>query len=264
MLKTMTSPSLNGRTAVVTGGARGLGHAIAEALAARGADIAILDLLSAGLQATEAIADTYGVRTTFSTVDVTDETSIVAAFDSIEAVLGSADILVNSAGISSGIPGMDITAASWNQLFAVNVTGTLSCSQEFARRFVAARGNSERTASIVNLTSMSAIAVNVPQTQSAYNSSKAAVAMMTKSLAIEWLPLGIRVNAIAPGYFASDMTLDFIKRNPEIAQQWIDRIPAGRMGEPHELGPLVSYLVSDEAAYVVGQNFVIDGGYTLV
>ena len=112
---------------------------------------------------------------------------------------------------------------------------------------------------------MSSFVVNIPQMQTPYNVSKAAIVpMLTKSLAIEWLPRGIRVNGIAPGYFASDMTRDFVETNPEMAEEWIGKIPAGRMGEPHELGDLLVYLASDRSAYVVGQNILIDGGYTIV
>ena len=111
---------------------------------------------------------------------------------------------------------------------------------------------------------MSGIIVNVPQHQAAYNVSKAAVAMLTKSLAVEWLPLGIRVNAIAPGYFASDMTREVVAQHPELADEWMSRVPLGRMGEPRELGPLAVYLASDQSSYMVGQNVVIDGGYVLV
>lgn len=122
----------------------------------------------------------------------------------------------------------------------------------------------ELAATVVNIASMSSFVVNIPQTQTPYNVSKAAVAMLTKSLAIEWLQHGIRVNGIAPGYFASDMTRDFVTANPEMAEEWISRIPAGRMGEPHELGDLLVYLASDRSEYVVGQNILIDGGYTIV
>ncbi len=257
--------TLAGKTAVVTGGARGLGLAIAESLAAHGAHIALLDILPTGSEQAADIAERYPVKTAYSTVDVTDQTSIERAFDSVQEQLGTADILINSAGITSGLAGLEMSARDWDRVFSVNVTGTLTTSQVFSRRFIASRQDGDnRTASIVNLSSMSAFAVNVPQTQSAYNSSKAAVSAMTRSLAIEWLPHDIRVNAIAPGYFASDMTRQFADENPEIAREWIAKIPAGRMGEPHELGPLVSYLVSDAASYVVGQSFIIDGGYTLV
>jgi NAD(P)-dependent dehydrogenase (short-subunit alcohol dehydrogenase family) len=227
--------------------------------------VALLDLLPAGSDQATGIADQFAIKTAYSTVDVTDQESIEQAFDTVEKGLGTADILINSAGITSGLSGLDMTAGDWDRVFSVNVTGTLTTSQVFARRFIASRKEGDnRTASIINLSSMSAFAVNVPQTQSAYNASKAAVSALTRSLAIEWLPHGIRVNAIAPGYFASDMTRQFADANPEMAREWISKIPVGRMGEPHELGPLACYLVSDAAAYVVGQSFIIDGGYTLV
>jgi NAD(P)-dependent dehydrogenase (short-subunit alcohol dehydrogenase family) len=106
--------------------------------------------------------------------------------------------------------------------------------------------------------------VNVPQPQAAYNASKAAVSMLTASLAVEWLPLGIRVNAIAPGYFASDMTKAVAAEQPDMVAEWMDRTPAGRMGRPEELGPLVTYLCGEHSEFVVGQTIVIDGGYTIV
>jgi NAD(P)-dependent dehydrogenase (short-subunit alcohol dehydrogenase family) len=249
----------------VTGGARGLGLAIAESLAAAGANVCLLDILPTGSEQAAAIAKRFSVDTSYSTVDVTDQTSIERAFDAVEREIGTADILVNSAGITSGMAGLDVSPREWDRVFAVNVTGTMTTSQVFARRFLASKRDADnRSASIVNLSSMSAFTVNVPQTQSAYNASKAAVSALTRSLAIEWLPHGIRVNAIAPGYFASDMTREFADANPDMASEWISKIPAGRMGEPHELGPLVCYLASDAAAYVIGQSFVIDGGYTLI
>ncbi len=132
--------------------------------------------------------------------------------------------------------------------------------QAFAKAAIAA----ELEATIVNISSMSGFVVNVPQQQAAYNTSKAAVSMLTKSLAVEWLPLGIRVNAIGPGYFASDMTRAFVESNPEMNADWMSRTLAGRMGEPDELGELVVYLASDRSRYVVGQTMIIDGGYMLV
>ncbi|WP_046014233.1 SDR family oxidoreductase [Microbacterium sp. SA39] len=257
----ITGP-LHGRIAVVTGGARGLGYAMARSLADAGADVALLDLLDGVRDAAEALAADTGRRCVGITVDVTAEASIADAFGSVARDLGIADVLVNSAGITSGTPLIDTQLASWQRVLDVNLTGTFLAGREFARRHVAAaRGN---PASIVNVSSMSAFAVNIPQTQAAYNTSKAAVSMLTKSAAIEWLPLGIRVNAIAPGYFASDMTRDFVASNPEMAEDWVRRIPAGRMGEPDELGGLLVYLASEASSYVVGQSIVIDGGYTTV
>jgi NAD(P)-dependent dehydrogenase (short-subunit alcohol dehydrogenase family) len=153
-----------------------------------------------------------------------------------------------------------VAAERWRKVLDVNITGTFLPCQAFARTLVKAG----RTGSIVNIASMSGLVVNVPQPQAAYNASKAAVSMLTASLAIEWLPLGIRVNAIAPGYFASDMTKAVSTQEPEMVAEWMRRTPAGRMGRPEELGPLVSYLCGEHSDFVVGQTIVIDGGYTLV
>ncbi|WP_345069335.1 SDR family NAD(P)-dependent oxidoreductase [Leifsonia kafniensis] len=261
-------PLLAGRRAVITGGARGLGYAMAKAIAASGASIALLDRLDTVESAAARLADETGADAIGVNVDVTDEASVESAFDAVTARFGTADILVNSAGMTLGAPAIDTEVADWNRLFEVNVAGTFLTSRTFARAFVAANaglpGAERGVASIVNVSSMSAFAVNIPQTQAAYNTSKAAVSMLTSSLAIEWLPLGIRVNAIAPGYFASDMTRDFVAENPDMAEAWISKIPSGRMGQPDELGDLVVYLASERSAYVVGQSFRIDGGYTVV
>jgi NAD(P)-dependent dehydrogenase (short-subunit alcohol dehydrogenase family) len=261
----MMEPALAGRTAVITGGARGLGYAMAEALAHEGADVVLLDRLENVADSARRLAEKTGVRTLGLVMDVTDEQSVGAAFDTIERELQPADVLVNSAGMTLGSPLLETSTADWDRLFSVNVIGTFLTSRVFAARYLAAREEADGgEATIVNVSSMSAFAVNIPQTQAAYNTSKAAVSMFTASAAIEWLPLGIRVNAIAPGYFASDMTRDFVAENPEMAATWVSKIPAGRMGEPHELGDLVVYLASERSAYVVGQSFRIDGGYTVV
>jgi NAD(P)-dependent dehydrogenase (short-subunit alcohol dehydrogenase family) len=157
-------------------------------------------------------------------------------------------------------PALETSTADWRRVMDVNLTGTFVVCREFARRAVDAGVG----ASIVNVASMSGIVVNVPQQQAAYNTSKAAVSMLTKSLAVEWLPLGVRVNAIAPGYFASDMTRAVAAREPEMRDEWLRRTPAGRMGEPEELGDLVAYLAGDGSRFVVGETVVIDGGYTLL
>ncbi|MGG7464260.1 SDR family NAD(P)-dependent oxidoreductase [Plantibacter sp. YIM 135347] len=267
-MSTMIEAVLAGRIAVITGGARGLGYAMARALAESGASVALLDRLDTVGAAADRLTAETGAEAIGVHVDVTDEASVSAAFDAVSARFGAADILVNSAGMTLGAPAIDTEVADWNRLFEVNVTGTFLASRTFARAFVAANagrpGEDRGVASIVNVSSMSAFAVNIPQTQAAYNTSKAAVSMLTSSLAIEWLPLGIRVNAIAPGYFASDMTRDFVAENPEMAETWVSKIPSGRMGQPEELGDLVVYLASERSAYVVGQSFRIDGGYTVV
>ncbi|MFV0427248.1 MAG: SDR family oxidoreductase [Beutenbergiaceae bacterium] len=249
-----------GRTAVITGGARGLGYAMATALANHGADIVLMDLLDQVEESASTLASQTGRQVGYQRVDVTDAVAVDVAFETIAAGSRTPSILVNAAGISSGTSALEIPAQEWRNIFEVNVNGTFFASQAFAKRVVA----QEMTATIVNISSMSGFIVNVPQTQTAYNASKAAVSMVTQSLAIEWLSHGIRVNAIGPGYFASDMTRDFVRDNPEMTKEWISKIPMGRMGEPAELGDLVVYLASERSSYVVGQTFMIDGGYTLI
>ena len=252
--------SLEGRTAVVTGGARGLGYAMAEALGREGADLMLVDLLESVADSAERLGEQIPSSVIAQRCDVTDADQVAGVFDRVAEELGTATILVNAAGIARNEPALDVTAEQWRKVLDVNITGTFLPCQAFARAVVEAG----RTGSIVNVASMSGRIVNVPQPQAAYNASKAAVSMLTASLAIEWLPLGIRVNAIAPGYFASDMTKAVSAQEPEMAAEWMRRTPAGRMGRPEELGPLVSYLCGEHSDFVVGQTIVIDGGYTLV
>lgn len=256
---TPSDRALSGRTALVTGGARGIGHAIASALAAAGANVCLVDVLD-GAAAAQRLVDEHGVRCTAVQADVTSATSTGAAFDHAERELRTCDVLVTAAGISLDGEALDLPLARWQRALDVNLTGTFLTCQEFARRAVAA----QRPASIVAISSMSGFVVNVPQRQAAYNVSKAGVAMLAQSLAVEWLPLGIRVNAIAPGYFATEMTRADLEGDSDHARVWRERTPAGRPGQPHELGPLAVYLASDQSAFLVGQNIVIDGGYTAV
>jgi NAD(P)-dependent dehydrogenase (short-subunit alcohol dehydrogenase family) len=252
--------SLAGRTAVVTGGSRGLGYAIAEALGREGADLMLVDLLDSVADAAERLDEQLPGSVIAQRCDVTDAGQVAGVFDRAADELGTATILVNAAGVSWNEPALTVAAERWRKVLDVNITGTFLPCQAFARALV----NAGQTGSIVNVASMSGLVVNVPQRQAAYNASKAAVSMLTASLAIEWLPLGIRVNAIAPGYFASDMTKAVSTQEPEMVAEWMRRTPAGRMGRPEELGPLVSYLCSEHSDFVVGQTIVIDGGYTLV
>lgn len=251
---------LAGRTAVVTGGARGLGLTMAGALARHGVSVGLLDRLPGVTTSAEELGADTGSATAGVVADVTDPDSLSAAFDQVEAQLGPATILINSAGISVWSDAEDQSAESWRQVLGVNLDGTFFACQALARRCKA----DGRSASIVNVSSMSGSIVNVPQHQTSYNVSKAAGTMLTRSLAVEWQPLGIRVNEIAPGYFLSDMTRQFVDENPALAREWTDRTPAGRMGEPQDLEGAVVFLASEASRYVVGHTLAIDGGYTLV
>jgi NAD(P)-dependent dehydrogenase (short-subunit alcohol dehydrogenase family) len=155
---------------------------------------------------------------------------------------------------------VDLTPEDWRKVIDIDLNGVFFSSQAFARQVLLAGDK----ATIVNVASMSAFAVNIPQRQASYNAAKAGVEQLTRSLAVEWIGNGIRVNAISPGYFRSDMTKQFIEQNPEMGEFWVSRIPAGRMGEPEDLDGVVLFLASDASRYVVGECIVVDGGYTIV
>ena len=255
----MNFPDLAGRVAVVTGGARGLGYSLASALARQGASVALLDLLPEVEASAARLAEETGVPTAWATVDVTDAASVDTAFADARAALGTADILLTAAGITIWGDAADVEPAAWSRVIDINLSGTFYSAQSFARPLIA----EGRSGSAVLVSSMSGRIVNVPQNQASYNSSKAAVDQLAKSLAVEWAP-AIRVNAIAPGYFLSDMTRQFTEANPDLAAEWVSRIPAGRMGEPTDLDGLVLLLASTSSSYLTGQTLVIDGGYTAI
>ena len=248
--------SLEGRTALVTGANQGLGRAFAQAMAAAGADVVVVgrheDL---NQDAATAIADRTGRRTTVGTGDVTDPEDVRRIVDEALAAHGRIDILVNNAGICFHRPALDVPDDEFAAVFDVNVTGLWRMSKAVAPSMIEARGGS-----IVNVGSISAMIVNRPQWQPAYNASKAAVHQLTKSLAAEWAPHNIRVNAIAPGYVKTGMSpVD----EPQFRQHWIDDVPMKRYATPEEIAPSVVYLASDAASFTTGAVLVTDGGYTL-
>jgi NAD(P)-dependent dehydrogenase (short-subunit alcohol dehydrogenase family) len=251
---------LSGRTAVITGGARGLGFSIASALARQGVSIALLDLLPQVAESAESITSDHGVASAGYVVDAVDAHAVEAAFDSAAAELGPASILVTAAGITIWGDSTDVEPDSWQKVLDVNLNGTFFAAQSFARR----AADSGLDSSAIFVSSMSGFIVNQPQFQASYNASKAAVSQLAKSLAVEWATRNIRVNAIAPGYFLSDMTRAFTDENPDLAVQWRDSIPMGRMGEPADLDGLIIYLASTASSYMTGQSLIIDGGYTAV
>jgi NAD(P)-dependent dehydrogenase (short-subunit alcohol dehydrogenase family) len=245
---------------VITGGARGLGLSMAQALARWGVKIALLDVLAEVTYSAETVQRELGVESTGVLADVTDDGLVAAAFGEVTRTLGSPTILINAAGITVWEDSIDVSKESWQRVININLTGTFLCCQAFARACIAAG----KGGVIVNVSSMSARVVNLPQHQASYHASKAGVEMLTKALAVEWAPLGIRVNAIAPGYMLSEMTRQFTTANPQLAEQWRNMIPAGRMGEPADLEALVVFLCSGKSSYLMGQSIVIDGAYTAV
>jgi NAD(P)-dependent dehydrogenase (short-subunit alcohol dehydrogenase family) len=251
---------LAGQVAVITGGARGLGLTMAQALGKWRAKIALLDILAEVKDSAETVQRDLEVESLGVVADVTDDRSVAAAFAEVDRTLGSPSILINAAGITVWEDSIEAAKDSWQRVIDINLTGTFLCCQALARACAAAG----KGGVIVNVSSMSAQIVNVPQHQASYHASKAGVDMLTKALAVEWAPLGVRVNAVAPGYMLSEMTRQFMAANPELAEQWRSMIPAGRMGEPADLEALVVFLCSARSSYLMGQSVVIDGAYTAV
>ncbi|MBA8795414.1 NAD(P)-dependent dehydrogenase (short-subunit alcohol dehydrogenase family) [Friedmanniella endophytica] len=252
----LDSFGLGGRTTVVTGANRGIGRALAVALAEAGSDLALLVRDPASCAEVEAECRALGVRTLAVAGDVTDAASVARAVDTIGEAFGRIDVLVNNAGACIHRPALEVTAAEWRQVMDVNVDGVWNCAQAFGRVMVeAGRG------AIVNIGSISAVIVNRPQWQPAYNASKAAAHQLTKSLAAEWAEHGVRVNALAPGYVKTEMApVD----DPQFRQRWIDDVPMQRFALPAELGPAVVFLASDASSFMTGSVLVMDGGYTTV
>ncbi len=250
---------LDRRKVVVTGAARGIGYAIARAAAMSGASLAVLDLEQAALDraAAQLRDDVEGAEVAVQTCDVSSYESVRAARQALEAGWGQADVLVNNAGIFSNAPAQELTVEEWDRVLHVNLSGAFYCSQVFGAPMIEARSGS-----IVCVASMSGLIVNRPQPQVGYNVSKAGVIMLTKSLAAEWAPFGIRVNAVAPGYIRSAITESFLAQG-NVRDYWLGGTPLGRLGAPEEIADVVVFLASDAASFVTGETVVADGGYTV-
>ena len=247
-------------TAVVTGGARGLGYAMARGLAQSGSSVALLDVLPDVTESARTLAAETGVATIGLEVDVRDAEQVESAFAEAEVALGVADTLVTAAGITIWGDSIDVTPEEWHRVMDINLTGTFFACQSWARRLIKHGGGG----SAILIASMSGHIVNVPQFQASYNASKAAVIHLAKSLSVEWAAAGIRVNALSPGYTLSDMTRQFMDANPDLRYQWEKLIPAGRMAEPEDLLGMVNYLASPASTYLTGQSLIIDGGYSAI
>ena len=243
--------NLTGQHALVTGAGRGIGLEIARTLKGAGASVTIGEYAE---DAGRAAAEELGGN--FVQVDVRDPES---AEQMVEQAEGYAplDILVNNAGIAKNVEAEHTSDDDWLNIINVNLNGVFWCSRAAGKRMLK-RGSG----SVVNIASMSGMIVNKPQPQAAYNTSKAGVIMLTKSLAAEWAKRGVRVNSVSPGYIGTEMT-KLGMSNEEWNRQWLEMTPMGRVGEPADIAHAVLYLASDAARFATGTNLVVDGGYTV-
>ncbi len=243
---------LDGRAAVVIGWAGGLGSAMARGLAEAGAAVAVADADAGQARRVAEAIGKAGGRARPAAVDVADRGSVERMADEVERALGPVEVLVNCAGVTHRSPAADFPEAEWHRVIAVNLTGVFHGCQVLGRRMLA-----RRSGRIVNIASIAG-QIGLSGTV-AYAASKGGVVMLTRALAVEWAPLGVRVNAIAPSWFESNIG-DLIHREPGYAERAMRRVPAGRMGTPDELIGAVLYLASDASSMVTGHILAVDGG----
>lgn len=242
---------LQQKTAIVTGASRGIGRAIADCLAAEGANVALVDVLSDEVRAAaKDLAETHGVKTLGLACDVTDYDAVEAMIEDVLGTFESIDVLVNNAGITRDNLLLRMKPEDFDAVINVNLKGVFNCMKAVARPMLR-----QRSGAIVNIASVIGFIGNPGQVN--YGASKAGVLSMTKTVARELAAKGIRVNAVAPGFIQTEMT----DRIPEKAREaMIEKIPLKSLGQPEDVGKATVFLASDEARYVTGQVLVVDGG----
>lgn len=247
---------LDGKVAVVTGAARGIGLAISHALAEAGAQVVLTDMDPEALNAAVDELTQAGWQAEGETFDVSDPAAAQRVNDAVVSRHGRVDVLVNNAGIAlSNRPAETMTDADWHKVIDVNLNGVFYACRAFGK------GMLDRGAgSIVNVGSMSGFIVNRPQEQVNYNASKAGVHHLTRSLAAEWGARGVRVNAVAPTYIETEMNT-YVYEKPEMHRLWIGGTPLNRMGRPDEVASVVLFLASEAASLMTGSVVLADGGY---
>ena len=243
---------LTGKSAVVIGGTSGIGHAIALGLAEAGADVAPTSRRADQVEAAAREIEALGRGSLRATSDVTDHASLQQLLGAAVKAFGKVDILVNSAGRTKRAPTLDFSEQDWNGIFETNLTGMVRACQIFGRQMLGRRyGRIINIASIGSFRGMMEV--------SAYSASKAAVASLTQSLAVEWSEHGVNVNAIAPGVFRTALNEKLLDGTPR-GTEWLMRTPMKRFGQLEELAGAAIYLASDAASYTTGSVLIVDGG----
>lgn len=247
--------NLAGRVALVTGASSGLGQQFARALADNGAAVALVARRADRLEAFKAELEKVGAKVVAIEADVTDRAAMLAAFDAAEKAFGTVTILVNNAGIADGGRAVEFTPEDWRRMMSTNLDSVFYWAQEAARRMLAAN----KPGAIVNIASV--LGLMVAKGGASYATAKAGVVQLTKALAVELSFKGIRVNAIAPGWFVTEMNDDYLNSDKGAAIK--REIPMGRFGNPGDLDGALLLLASNAGAYITGATIVADGGQVI-
>ncbi len=250
----MGDRAFENKLCVITGGASGIGRASALALAKEGGKIAILDRDLAGAEETVRQIDALGAVAMAVQCDTSDPTKVGSAEQTVSAKFGAADVLVNSAGTGKFAPLSEVSLEDWNRVMSVNVTGYFLCAQAFGRAML-----ERKSGAIINISSIGATHANA--NFGSYSVSKAGASMLTRLLAAEWGPQGVRCNAILPGMIHTQMT-DVNYRNEAIRKAREAIVPLGRIGTAEDIADAVVYLAGPNAAYITGAELLVDGGLT--
>ncbi|MCO5240905.1 MAG: SDR family oxidoreductase [Chitinophagaceae bacterium] len=241
---------LTGKKALITGGGKGLGFAIAGIMVQQGAEVIIT---GRNEQQLKAACDTIGPACVYYVFDLVNNRDIPAFVEAIENKHGAIHVLVNNAGINMKKNILDVTDEEFETIIKTNQSAVFSLSREFAKKMV-----QRRAGVILNISSM-ASQYGIPKVI-AYTASKAAIEGMTKAMAVELSPLGVRVNCIAPGFIETDMSSKALNNDPERKQKALSRTPMGHLGKPDDIGHAAAFLASDAAAYITGVVLPVDGG----
>jgi NAD(P)-dependent dehydrogenase (short-subunit alcohol dehydrogenase family) len=247
---------LHDRVAIVTGGARGIGRETAETLSTAGARVVIADRDKGAAEAAATQMSAAGLRASAIHVDVTDEASVEAMVRATMEREGRLDILINNAGIAIRRAAVDLALADWDKVVAVNMTGAFLCARVAARPMIAAGVGG----AIVNVASIMGLSGGGLYPNVSYQATKGAIVNMTRALAVEWAPQGVRVNAVAPTYVRTEL-IEPILKDPELVARIEAMTPLRRLAEPRDVAASIAFLVSPAAAMITGHVLAVDGGF---
>lgn len=246
---------LQDKVVLVTGAAKGIGRAMALAFARQGSKLVLFDLDATGLDKVQQTLSEQNCHAVTVVGSVTEPDDVERAVNQAVSSFGRLDVLLNNAGISMNKPSIDLTPQEWRRTIDIDLTGVFFCCQAAARQMI-------RQGSGVIVSTASMYGVAAAASRVAYCSAKAGVVAMTKSLAVEWAPLGIRVNALCPGYIETDLVRDIIAAGGMDRDEIESRIPAGHLGQPEQMADMAVFMCSDVCSYMTGHALVADGGWT--